>query len=69
MYIGAALCLWFLRAWKVGQLEELAAVAEKRMENTDPAIEPLSEGARRSRSLRGSVRTSFVKRMFRWQKV
>ncbi|KAL2354064.1 major facilitator superfamily domain-containing protein [Cryomyces antarcticus] len=25
MYIAAAICVWFLRAWKIGELEEIAA--------------------------------------------
>lgn len=28
MYVGAALCMWFLRAWKIGQLELLASDGE-----------------------------------------
>lgn len=30
MYIGAALCMWFLRAWKIGELERQAVTEEKR---------------------------------------
>lgn len=29
MYIAAALCMWLLRAWKVGQLERVALVEGK----------------------------------------
>ncbi|KAL9007161.1 MAG: hypothetical protein Q9188_000095 [Gyalolechia gomerana] len=29
VYIAAALCMWFLRAWKVGQLERIASVEGK----------------------------------------
>ena len=29
MYIGAALCMFLLRAWKIGQLERLAAELNK----------------------------------------
>ena len=29
MYIAAAVCAWFLRAWKVGQLEYIAAQERK----------------------------------------
>ena len=25
IYIASAVCLWFVRAWKIGQLEQLAA--------------------------------------------
>lgn len=30
MYVGAALCLWFLRAWKIGEVERLALSKEER---------------------------------------
>ena len=30
MYIGAALCMWFLRAWKIRELQKLDVTSEKR---------------------------------------
>jgi hypothetical protein len=30
MYIGAALCMWFLRAWKIGELERITTTKEER---------------------------------------
>jgi len=30
MYIGAAVCMWFLRAWKLRELERLATRKEER---------------------------------------
>jgi hypothetical protein len=30
MYIGAALCMWFLRAWKISELERQAVTKEMR---------------------------------------
>ncbi|KAF2002898.1 MFS general substrate transporter [Amniculicola lignicola CBS 123094] len=63
MYIGAAGCLWLVRAWKLGDLEAQAAVAEKE-EGVLPAgnagnVVPISE----------FQRSPFVKRMLAWQKV
>jgi hypothetical protein len=30
MYIGAALCIWFLRAWKIAELEKITTTKEER---------------------------------------
>ena len=30
MYIGAAICMWFLRAWKISELEKIATTKEER---------------------------------------
>lgn len=30
MYLGAAICMWFLRAWKIAELERQAVAKEKR---------------------------------------
>ncbi|MCJ1284779.1 Tubulin beta chain (Beta tubulin) [Xylographa opegraphella] len=35
MYIAAAICMWFLRGWKIGQLQQLAKVKGEGLENTD----------------------------------
>jgi hypothetical protein len=57
MYIGAAVCLWLVRAWKIGEVEEKEAAMAK--SGTDEGI-PMS----------GSFQKSpFVKRMFMWRKV
>jgi len=69
MYIGAAVCLWLLRAWKIGQLEELAAAAQKPTESVDPVTGFLSEGAIEPRLAEGGARSGFVRRMMRWHKV
>jgi hypothetical protein len=57
MYIGAAVCLWMVRTWKIGEDEENAAAAAKG--DVDPA---LAEGGSFQRS-------PFVKRMFMIRKV
>lgn len=54
MYIGAALSLSMVRAWKIGELEEQAAGEGK---------------ANNAGATDGFKRSSFVKRMVMWRKV
>jgi hypothetical protein len=54
MYIGAAVCLWLVRAWKIGELEEKESAAV-RNEVDDVA--------------RSIQKSPFVKRVFMWRKV
>ncbi|QDS72857.1 hypothetical protein FKW77_007245 [Venturia effusa] len=63
MYIAAALCLWFLKAWKLGEMECVAAVERKPMDEVD-AANSSSEGMPESRP-----KSSVVNRLLRWQKV
>jgi hypothetical protein len=65
MYIGAAVFLWMVRAWKIGEMEETAAATGKNESEVDPV-------AARSEPLPVPIdfqRSSFVKRIFMWQKV
>lgn len=39
MYIGAAVFLWLVRAWKIGEDEELAAGAEKNDDGSAAGVE------------------------------
>ncbi|KAI4646198.1 uncharacterized protein J4E79_010707 [Alternaria viburni] len=57
MYIGAAVCLWMVRTWKIGEDEENAAAAAKG--GVDPTVAE-AESFQRS---------PFVKRMFMVRKV
>ncbi|CAN9157342.1 unnamed protein product [Alternaria alternata] len=57
MYIGAAVCLWMVRTWKIGEDEENAAAAAKGDVELTPA------------EAESFQRSSFVKRMFMIQKV
>ena len=46
MYIAAAVCMWFLRSWKIGQIQQIAAEQGKRPEDIDAAsAEPVGERA------------------------
>lgn len=65
MYIGAAVFLWLVRAWKIGQLEEEAAAEGK----TQGDIDPVTEGEDHHRGPDGFKRSPFLKRMFMWLKV
>ena len=37
MYVAAAVCMWFLRVWKIGQIEQIAAEQEKKPNDIDAA--------------------------------
>lgn len=39
MYLAAAVCMWFLRAWNIGELERLARTKEKRESDSEPTPE------------------------------
>ena len=68
MYIAAAVCMWFLRSWKIGQIEQIAAEQRKRPEDIDAAsAEPVGERA-------GSIvakrsQSNGLKRLFMMKKV
>jgi len=60
MYLAAAFCLWYLKAWKIGQLEKLAATTNEPLEIINPT----------EVDVHGVQEISpFVRRLFRWQKV
>lgn len=61
MYIAAALCMWLLRGWKVGDLETSAAQQEKGVKNADS-----SDGLKDDSTTAG---TNFIRRMCTWKRV
>lgn len=70
MYIGAAVCMWFLRAWKVGELEREAVSKERReLEIRDDDAVP----RHRTEMTRHISRTASVKKaskgLWSWQRV
>ncbi len=66
MYIAASLCIWLLRAWKIGQIETAASVLHKPPEDLTPETTvPLEDGHGQERK----KVSPFVSRLFRWQKV
>ena len=69
MYVGAALCMWLLRAWKIGQLELLVTETEKPSESIDPVRDQPSEGTIQGASEVGSPTSNVLKRMCLWRRV
>lgn len=63
MYIGAAVFLWLVRAWKIGEMEETAAAAGK----DESEVDPIAAGS--DLPLVNFQRSSFIKRMIMWQRV
>lgn len=55
MYVAAALCMWWVRAWKIGELERVAFGKQKAIEGGS--------------NLEGANLTPFGKRLFAWKKV
>jgi len=69
MYIVAALCMWVLRTWKIGQLEQVVAEQEKSANNTDAVVvEPSTDLSPNSTS-RTKAKSSIVKRLLAWKRV
>jgi len=66
MYIGAALFLWLVRIWKIGDMEQLAATASNEGNDVDPVASAVTSD--KATVLRYQ-RSPFLKRMFTWQKV
>jgi len=70
MYVGAAVLLWLVRAWKIGDLEEKAAMARADEARVDPVTEGITGPGGQEASATAKVeKTAFVKRMFMWRRV
>ena len=65
MYIAAALCMWFLRAWKVGELEQIAAEHNKSLESVDATSDQTLKEHIINPSRGREYKSSLVKRLFR----
>ena len=66
MYIGAACMLWGVRAWKIGDVEEKAAIAGKSASDVDPVA---ATGQASGGVPEGFKKSSFLKRLLMWQRV
>jgi len=68
MYIGAAMFVWLVRGWKIGRLEEKAAELGISTVKLDSVIakETMASGGEEAKV---KVKSSFVRRMFKWQRV
>lgn len=73
MYIGAALCMWFLRAWKISELERQEVTKEKReqeiRDNDEVPIERLSLSRHISTTASVKSRVKAAKGLWSWQRV
>lgn len=68
MYVAAAVCMWFLRFWKIGQIEQIAAEQKRMPEEIDAASAELVDG--RTISFATQIYESgIIKRLFVWKKV
>jgi predicted MFS family arabinose efflux permease len=73
MYIGAAICMWFLRVWKINDIEKKAQAKEKREQeiqanNTElKGKSDLSRHASRTASVKSKVKAA--KGLWSWQRV
>jgi MFS family permease len=71
MYLGAALCLWFLRAWKVRELEkianEAAEIRESAIKDDDVVTRSLSRPVTIAASVKSKAKAA--KGLWSWQRV
>jgi len=68
MYLAAALCMWGLRGWKIGQIERIAAAQEKKPDDIDiAATNPLEKSGVGPMSTQST--SHVLKRLVMWKKV
>lgn len=68
MYVGAASCMWLLRAWKIGELEAIAAYEDKALDHVK-ALGAESSEFQRVVSTASYRKSSVFKRLVKWKKV
>ena len=69
MYIAAALCMWLLRAWKIGELEAIVAEQKVSTADLDPVNVEQSEVHRTISATSRAKKSSISKRLLAWKKV
>ena len=67
MYIAGAVCLWLLKAWKVGDLERKATIEQRSKGNLDLSKTRKEEAVDEEEQKR--TKSSFLKRLVVWKKV
>lgn len=65
MYLGAALCMWALRSWTIGQVEQVAAEQKKKPEDIGVAAAEALDSMPTSRQSSSNA----LKRLVIWKKV
>ena len=70
MYLGGAICMWFLRAWKIAELEKGAKSREHGDQEVrdDDTMEKDRPNVKRQMSRTASVKTA-TKGLWSWQRV
>lgn len=66
VYIAGAVCLWFVRAWKIGQLEQVAAMKGI---NKDETRDVLDGGQVQAVESQRHVKSSVFRRLVVWKAV
>jgi hypothetical protein len=69
MYVVSAISMWFLRAWKIGEIEQIAAEQGKAPEEVNAIPSELQGQTPAPASMRRTVKSSIVKRLFAWKRV
>lgn len=69
MYVASAISMWLLRAWKIGEIERIAASQEKTPAEVDARSSEPGEASLIARSGSRIVKSSIVKRLFAWKRV
>lgn len=70
VYIGAAICMWFLRVWKIAELERQAKAKDERWQETRDSEAVLVERSPRRSSMasaRGTVKAA--RGLWVWRRV
>lgn len=68
MYIAAALCMLFLRGWKIGEVEEIARIKDQSVSGANATVGPLSDEDL-ARSVRIAGRKTIMSHFWKWRKV
>jgi hypothetical protein len=69
MYLAAAISMLLLRAWKIGELEQLAAVKDLPVGTVDPTMQEPEPGTREREEMAKQRKSNLMKRFWILKKV
>lgn len=69
MYVAASICLWILRAWKIGDLEGIAATEQGKGPEEGNTILSADPPEMASQFTSEAVKSSLRRRLFQWKRV
>lgn len=69
MYVVSAISMWFLRAWKIGEIEQFAAEQGIAPEEVNAISSELQGETPAPAYMRRTAKSSIVKRLFAWKRV